>query len=252
MNKGSENSIKNNVTTIILAVLLVLTLFFFSYFTKTPSSFWYKDYSNITDEMKNSELFEDMQSGSSFCFLGDSITCGTETNGITWYDPLKPYITGHIDNLSHGGWTSQSLVERADDIPVADIYVVAIGVNDVDFTNTPLGTITPQEYIENLQTLSDIIFEISPNAKIYFITPWAILENDYYLSLREVFANELINWCDGVNRISIDPYPFIIDVLLNDGTDIYLLDKCHPNGGRGVALYSYAVLYQEHQRRIGS
>ena len=250
MNKTQAKKSTSNRTIIILVVILLLTICLGSYVTKIPDSLWYKNYNKIPDEFKDSELFEDMQSGASFCFLGDSITHGSAINGIAWYEPIKPYILGNISNMSYSGWSSLDLIEHADEIPESDIYVVAIGVNDVEFIERACGATSPEEFADNLQTLSEIIFEISPNAKIYFITPWAMMENDEYLQIRQNYGDALMNWCDGVNTIGIDPYPFTMDVLRRDGPERYMHDTFHPNAERGIGLFSYAVLYQEHLRRI--
>lgn len=75
----------------------------------------------MTSNLKESEPYRDMQSGKSFCFLGDSITAGTEIDGIPWYQPLIPYIKVNILNPSCGGWMVTHLIEESDKIPVSDI-----------------------------------------------------------------------------------------------------------------------------------
>lgn len=42
-------------------------------------------YGGMTDELRDSELYEDFQSGASVCFIGDSITDGGVIYGIPWY-----------------------------------------------------------------------------------------------------------------------------------------------------------------------
>ena len=73
-----------------LAHLLVLSIVFCARFrlfcfliypksSDVPQSFTkYEFYGGMTDELKDSEFFEDLQSGRSICFLGDSITAGTD------------------------------------------------------------------------------------------------------------------------------------------------------------------------------
>ena len=105
------------IVAVILTASLLITVFI-------HPCFFYSD-------LKDSELFDDMQSGRSFCFLGDSITNGTMSDGIPWYHHLEKYIKGDVLNLSHSGWTSDNLVAEKENIPEADLYVIAIGVNDV-------------------------------------------------------------------------------------------------------------------------
>ena len=194
-------------------------------------------------------LFEDLQSGMSVCFAGDSITYGS-AEGVTWYEPIMPLIQGSVSNFSNGGWTSQTLLEIDMNVPEADIYVVAIGLNDILFIDQPLGAASADEYIDNLRLFEEQVKIVSPDARMYFITPWPFLDGtDEANATRTEFFNALKNWCNGEDRICIDPYNTIMDVLENSDTDAYMWNEYHPNSTRGVNLYSYAVLQQESLER---
>lgn len=240
-------------TLIFLISVLALSVVLLIINIKSLPSVKYKIYGGMTPDLKNSELYEDMQSGKSFCFLGDSITVGTLANDTPWYQPLIPYIKGDIMTLAQAGWLSTELVEYSYYIQPADIYVVAIGINDVLFLENGEGAGSADNYVAVLQELSDIIDGISPGAKIYFIAPWPFVNfpesvNGY----RTEFSNALCEWCNGSDRIAIDPYEPIMEVLNSEGTSRYMANDFHPNEPDGVGLFSYAVLEQEHLRRIGS
>ena len=101
----------------------------------------------------------------SICFVGDSITRGSVTEDIPWYEPLTPFIQGEIMNFSEGGWTSAWLVNLEEQAPVADVYVVAIGINDVLYIDQPLGAASAEQFIDNLQMFSDFLLSRNPDAK---------------------------------------------------------------------------------------
>lgn len=242
---------KPQVKCFLLIAALLASLLLLGYITKRPRRVWLPVYGGMTSELKDSEFYEDMSSGKTFCFLGDSITCGTETGGITWFDPLVPYIKGDVINYSYGGWTSKDLAGNLEPIPAADIYVVAVGINDVLRAEELPDEFTTEKYIANLEVLTDRLRESSPDSKIYFITPWIFFDrSDECNRLREEFSEALMNWCNGEDRICIDPYPFTLAVTEADGREPYMYNYFHPNAERGVGLFSYSVLAADHQRRL--
>ena len=255
MNTGSTKGNANRKLTIVLFVVLVLiafcALFVFVIYPKYIDMKSYQVYGGFTDELKDSELFEDMQSGKTFCFLGDSITEGSNT-GFQWYRPLMPYITGETKRMSHGGWTVKDLLVSGDNIPESDVYIIAIGINDVAYIyDDGWCAETADEYIMMIDRLSQIIVDKSPDAKLYYITPWILVgwgdeKEERGLQFREA----LIKWCDESEYICIDPAPVIISVLDDKGAYRFLIkDGVHPNGSDGVGLYSYAVLKAAHDLR---
>ena len=193
--------------------------------------------------VRQNELLEDMESGMSFCFVGDSITRGSVTEDIPWYEPLTPFIRGEIMNFSEGGWTSSWLVNLEEQAPVADVYVVAIGINDVLFIDRPLGAASAEQFIDNLQMFTDFLLSRNPDAKFYYITPWPFLNfpEEAYECCDE-FSNEMKEWCDDHGYICIDPFDTIMTVLSEVDTSVYMYNDYHPNAPEGIGLYSYAVL----------
>ena len=249
---------KSRKTTVVLAVILVLLVVFaLTIFVILPNYHYYylthvkyPLYGGISAEFKDSELYKDMQSGKSFCFMGDSITYGNVNGGIPWYQPLTPNIKGERSSLSHGGWMVLHLIENKDKIPAADVYVIAIGVNDVAVHWTGKASHDSAEFTERIEKLANIIRSKSPNAKIYFISPWIFFVEDYERSERAVqYRVALENWCGKNDCIYINPVPFLASVLDDENCEKYMMDGFHPNSQDGVVLYSYAVLKADLERK---
>ena len=239
------------VTFVLLCLALLLSVFSPNirhwYLTRIK----YNVNGGITKKLKDSELFSDFESGKSICFLGDSITEGTVTGGIPWYQPVLPYVKGEVSNFSHTRWMVKDLINRQYNIPVADIYVVAIGINDILLPYDERTSTTSAEYVKRLGQLAQIIKDKSPNAKIYFVTPWPFYNWGNLCDERSIqFRAALIEWCKGSDYICIDSQPIITTIMDVEGRQKYMCDTLHPNSTNGVELYCFAVLQAEHNRKV--
>ena len=256
MRNGGKKAENRPFTIILVIILTMLSVYFFAVYIAYPRYMHnrlirleYNVYGGLTDELKKSELFKDMESGKSFCFVGDSITKGNEIYGIHWYEPLIPYIRGNISDFSHGGWTVSDLVKRKSRLPSSDIYVVAIGINDVMHPDSVRSAATAEDYVQSIRQLTESIVSVSTNAKIYFIAPWALPGWDEGTIERgRQFRSALKDCCGAYKNIYIDPEPAIMSVLNDKGSSVFMKDGCHPNAAAGVGLYSYAVLSADYKR----
>ena len=250
MESGSSTTVKTPAIVLSIVFLLsVFGFFAFVFFSNPQSQIKIEIYGGMTGELKDSELYKDLQSGKSICFLGDSITAGTETGGISWYEPLIPYIKGDISNISTGGWMVQDLIDQTANIPRSDIYIIAIGINDVLFENAIKSAKTPDEFAERASLLAENISGISPSAKIYFIAPWTfVTENSDIIEKGNQYRSALCDLCDEKGFRYINPDPVIVSVLNVEGTDKYMFNRFHPNANEGVGLFSYAVLKTSHEQ----
>ena len=124
-----------------------------------------------------------------------------------------------------GGDGSSQLMERYDDIPNADIYVILFGTNDLWMNDIQVP----------FETLSFIVNDkLSQGAKVYYCkqTPRDDYRDAYHVELDEAMYNEF----DGVDGF------YTIDLrtpLLNiDGTFNYKLydDHVHPNNEGGKIM----------------
>jgi hypothetical protein len=200
--------------------------------------------------METSAFLKEIQSSDSVCFIGDSITYGTKTGGVPWYEPLLPCISGKVSNLSYGGWTSKNLLEHKQEIPKASTYVIAIGTNDVRYNDEAKGATDPNGFIQNILELRNTIVSVSPDAHIIFIAPWLSTGGDKVSPLpveevtekRLAYSSMLAEFCKDQGDMYIDPNPYIEKKLLSTTQTYYLLDWIHPNRQHGVAMYCEAVL----------
>ncbi len=254
-----SDDMKNGIskTTIILSVVLVMlvagAILFFKFSPQIHKYYVvhrnYKVYGGMTDELKDSEFYEDMQSGKSFCFLGDSITAGSVTEDIPWYRPLTPYISGTVCNFSRGGWTVSNLIDKADNIPEADIYVIAIGINDILFPEGEDSAQTALEFAARCKELGELLTNRSPGSKIYFILPWSFIDSDTsFVERGSRFRSALTQTCIAKGYRYINPDPVIQSVIEDEGASKYMYNDFHPNAPDGIGLYCYAVLIDAHDR----
>ena len=255
--KSIDGKIRISKTTIVLSVVLVMlvvcSLAGFALYPAAHEFFIanrkYPVYGGMTDELKDSELYEDMQSGKSFCFLGDSITAGSVTEGIPWYRPLTPYISGTVSNFSRGGWTVSNLIDKADNIPEADIYVIAIGINDILFPEAEASAQTALEFALRCKELGELLTDASPGSKIYYILPWSFIDSDQsFVERGDRFRSALTQTCIAKGYGYINPDPVIQSVIEDEGSSKYMFNDFHPNAPGGIGLYCYAVLTDAHNR----
>jgi len=209
----------------------------------------YDVYGGMTDELRDSDLFEDMQSGKSFCFLGDSITSGTVAYGIHWYQPLLKYIKGDVSYLSYSGWEVQDLIDHRDVIINADVYVIAIGINDALITGE--NSITAKDYTDRCSYLANRIKNINPDAVIYFIAPWIFIGFEEERMVRgDQFRKALEEWCSQTEYRFINPNEVITEVFAKEGAGKFMFNFFHPKAPEGIELFSYAVLKSAHEQRV--
>lgn len=131
----------------------------------------------------DNKFFELVNSCKSICFLGDSITQGTKNSGVPYYEPLMQYIKTEVHNFSYGGGTVKTLINHADEISKvnSDIYIIAIGTNDVRYCNKASCAMTPEEYTAELMQLEKLIAH--DDALFVYIAPWYSIDGDPYCSL---------------------------------------------------------------------
>ena len=211
----------------------------------------YDVYGGMTDELRDSDLFDDMQSGKSFCFLGDSITSGTVTYGIQWYQPLLKYIKGDVTYLSYPGWEVKNLIDNRDIIVKTDVYVIAIGINDA----LTLGekSITASKFADRCNHLANRLKNINPDAMIYFIAPWYYFGfNDERMQRGDEFRQALGEMCAKSEYRFINPNPIVSEVFEKEDIRKFMYNNFHPKAPEGLELFSYAVLKSAHGQRVSN
>ena len=216
------------------------------YRTKTPPL-------EIDDELRQSAFYKALNDANGVCFIGDSVTEGWRNGGVPWYEPLEDAIRGRVINCGWGSATVKILLDRhieeicnAD----ADLFVVAIGTNDVRYRNPNKCAMDSDVYVERLGELRSKIVERNPNARFVFIAPWYSTDGDRQtklqyrekLALYDEYATALRATCDANGDLFLDPNPYIRSRLDERPHSEFMLDYVHPNATSGVRLYSEAAL----------
>ena len=208
----------------------------------------------LNPNLKAGKFYKCLQRADNVCFIGDSITHGTSNGGVSWYEPLESLIKGKVLNASLGGLTTKPLIAPQNLNAIAqikaDLFVVAIGTNDVRYRNKNLCAMTPEEYIQNLQIFRMTIATNQPNAKFIFIAPWTSTDGDKVsalpypqkVQLNRAYTSALKFLCEKNHDTFIDANPYIENILNLYPRSEYLVDYIHPNALKGVQMYSQAVL----------
>ena len=195
-----------------------------------------------------------MTDADSICFIGDSVTEGTKNGGCPWYEPILEHLDGkHINNHSKGGCTVSYLIDTIENIPVSDLYVIAIGTNDVRYRDEETCAMTAEIYSERIEELRIKLLNKNSSAEFAFIAPWYSTDGDSVTSLpfstklilNEEYTLSLEKLCAENGSIFINANPYISEKLNYAPDDKYLLDHIHPNSGTGVIMYSEAVLLSD-------
>lgn len=205
----------------------------------------------ITDEMRRGTLYSELTDVESVCFLGDSLTEGTKNGGCPWYEPIEEFFEGKtIYNFSKGGCTIGYLLERAGGIPEAELYIIAVGANDVRYRDAEVCAMTAEEFTDRADSLKNVLLQKNGAARIVFIAPWYSSDGDPFcaLSFRDKtllngsYAIALELYCSQNGLGFVNANPIIARRLSTAPQDEYLLDHIHPNASAGAVMYSEAVL----------
>ena len=205
----------------------------------------------LTGEMKKGTLYRAIEHADSICFIGDSLTEGTKNGGCPWYEPLEEYLTDKtVSRYAKGGCTVSYMTARAEEIPAADLYVIALGTNDVRYRNEGTCAMTAEAFVQASDTLRTKLLEKSPDAAFVFIAPWYSTDGDPYCALsyqektrlNESYSDALGTYCQENGAGYINANGYISSILKHEPDRRYLLDHIHPNPSAGVLMYTEAVL----------
>lgn len=205
----------------------------------------------LTDEMRSGLLYSSIAAADSVCFIGDSVTEGTKNGGCPWYEPIEAYFPDKkILNYSKGGCTVSYMTERADEIPAADLYVIALGTNDVRYRDKSTCAMTAEDYVFGINELKTGLSAASPSAGFVFIAPWYSTDGDRYCpmsfsektALNDEYCMALEEYCKNNSIGFINANGYIKNALSTAPDRKYLLDHIHPNSSEGARLYSEAAL----------
>lgn len=209
--------------------------------------------------IKHNQLLQSFESAQSIAFVGDSVTDGTKNGGTGWYEPLMPYMEGKkVMRYAKGSRTTLWMLEHAEEIAAlaADLYVVAIGCNDIRYRDPARCAMTAEEYIKNINSFVIKVREHNPESRFVFIAPWRSLRFDAYfhvsgqaerMAIYRTYTDALRSFCNESSHIFLDPNPLIFyrmeDACVRTaGRNPILKDFIHPNACHGVGEYAKAVV----------
>lgn len=204
--------------------------------------------------MKAGTLWKALEEASSVCFVGDSVTEGSKNGGCPWYEPLEEFLAGKsIRNYSRGGATVKYFLDRIGEIPEADLYVVAVGTNDVRYREEEICAMTADEYVSRMAKLYQQLCAKKTGAKVVLIAPWTSLDGDTQSSLpfaekrrmNGEYCDALEAYCGRYGVMFVNANPYLESVFATQPESRYMVDFIHPNAGAGVRLYAEAVLRGE-------
>lgn len=212
----------------------------------------------ITTEMKKRPFYKAITGVNHVCFVGDSVTEGTKNGGYGWYEPLSPYVN-MVSSFAKGSQTSKWLLENAVAIAEkdADLYVVAIGCNDIRYRNPKVCAMTAKDYVTTLQNFVEKVRMQNERAKFIFIAPWISTDGDknsqlnykMKMDMYKEYNQALQVMCIRGGDLYIDPNPMIEQYLKQYPQSEYLNDFIHPNSQKGIQLYSRAVMLSAGRER---
>lgn len=206
----------------------------------------------LTDEERGHTLAKALTSAKNVCFVGDWVTEGTRNGGYGWYEPIESLVSGKVSRVADVASTSLTLAAQADQLvgTGADLFVVAVGANDVRYGTDPEAAQTPEAYVTALGELVSAVRAELPEARFVFVAPWTSVAGDMGTALmldekRELnakYAAALKSWCAAEGHDYIDPNGAIEAVVDYYPDTAYLVDSTQPNCTTGIELYARAAL----------
>ena len=208
----------------------------------------------VVEKYKNKELYKLINNSENITFIGDSITEGTKNNFHPWFEPLvHSFDNKKIINISKENYTTKRiLIDFKNHIlsSKTQLYIIAIGTNDIRFRNQTICAMNKNEFIEEINKIVDLIKKSNINSKIVLITPWMSLPSDTISivhgnekkKLYDEYSFSLKEYCEKNNFTFINPNLYLETILNENSKKKYLIDFIHPNDNEGIELYSEAVL----------
>ena len=154
-----------------------------------------------------------------------------------------------IINISRGSFTTKLLLQYFTDDLIdskSDLYIIAIGTNDVRYRNKGICSMTPKEYINKINEIVNLAK--NNNSKFIFIAPWFSFSDDNISNIDHKSKKKLIKkysltlkkYAEKNNYIFIAPNEYLEKIIVKNRGK-YMVDFIHPNNQDGIELYSESV-----------
>lgn len=207
----------------------------------------------LSAKEKDSIFYKLINQSSKILFVGDSVTEGTMNGGYGWFEPLMEHFSEkNFSTIAKGSETSTYFMNKKEEIASenADLYVFALGCNDIRYRTPSTCAMDEDSYISNIKQIINEVRKSKPEANIVFISPWQSLNYDPYCPLSNTdkdklyhkYSDRLERYCKDNNFIYINPNPYIMIFIRKTDSRKYMKDWVHPNADEGILLYSKAVI----------
>ena len=202
------------------------------------------------DIYSEKKIYKYLSNSSSITFIGDSLTEGTVNGYHPWFEPLlNCFKKKKINNISKGSFTTKLIIDKFKQDIIksnSDLYIIAIGTNDIRYRMASLCAMDSKEYINQI----DIIVKLAKNinSKYIFIAPWISIPDDMASNLNHTnkkklmkeFSLELEYYAKINNHIYINPNDYLEQIIISNRNK-YMIDYIHPNSNEGIELYCESV-----------
>lgn len=207
------------------------------------------DISNI----EGNEFLKLLNSAENVCFIGDSVTQGTKNGGYGWFEPIMANYNIDVKTAAFGSHTTYMLLKDKKQSIInckSALNIIAIGTNDIRYNNPDISAMNKEQYINNINSIIELLKENNFNAKFVLIAPWYSTPSDTISKLKHnekmdkirEYSEALYDYSITNNYMFIDPNAYIEEKLNTTNSNYYLKDFIHPNMTKGIYLYSKAVL----------
>ncbi len=245
--------ISNMITKVMINKRMSLDNIESSYFFIKNNCTRESNFSETIKKYKDKKLYQLIENSNSIVFIGDSITEGTKNSFHPYYEPLmNAFQDKRIINISKGSYTTKMILrDYSDKIRTSDgdLYVIALGTNDIRYRNSRICAFTSNEYVSQINKIVKLIKSSSDNPSIVLIAPWFSLSDDSISRLNEndkrsmmkdySYALEKYSFKNGYLYINPNEY---LESVVRKNRDRYMVDYIHPNDNDGIKLYSEAIL----------
>jgi len=232
--------------------------------TFAPSEHSHEEFIGTSEKAKFRNLLKSLDvNTNTIVWMGDSITeqgrvgvgVGNEI-GYTTYLEAK-YPNAIYNNQGVGGFTTKDLITNIATYTAigADMYVVAIGVNDARYNDTR-GAANDAEYLANITSIYNSLKVVTTN--LAFISIWPTYDADAFAALGRIATDQrFVEWnkilkdfCETNNVIFINAYDQVKATITPHNEGTLASDGVHPNINDTEAkeIYANCVLYDDYVR----
>ena len=166
---------------------------------------------------------------------------------------IKCFYNKKIINISKGSYTTKLVIKNFKDKIInskTDLYIKAIGTNDIRYRTSNICAMNSKEYLYQLQKLVE--FAKNNESKFIFIAPWFSTSDDYISKinhfakkkLMKQYSLELEKFCQKNNYVYRNPNNYIERIILKNKTK-FMIDYIHPNKKNGIELYCEGVFINQ-------